>query len=107
MNLRLSLLEFPRGPLTLRDESPRLLCPLPALDDDVRREGRNDDEEHQGAEAESPAGTVVPHDGDLYAVSAEARISWSGSQHGRRTASRPQDSGEGIVRPVLLFRFAL
>jgi hypothetical protein len=36
--------------------------------------GHDDDEEHQGADAESPAGTVVPHDGELDAVYVEALI---------------------------------
>jgi hypothetical protein len=38
---------------------------LEALDDEGQGEGHDADEEHQGADAESPAGTVVCHDKDL------------------------------------------
>jgi hypothetical protein len=37
-------------------------------------EGHDEDEEHQGADAESPPGTVVLRGGDLDAVYVEALI---------------------------------
>jgi hypothetical protein len=43
----------------------QLLLPLPKPDDQGQREGQDDHEEHQGTDAESPAGTVVLHDPDL------------------------------------------
>jgi hypothetical protein len=52
------------GALETHFESPPLLLSIPTVDDQGESEGQDDDQEHQGAEAESPAGTIVLHDRD-------------------------------------------
>jgi len=42
--------------------------------DQGESQGHDDDEEHRGADAEAPAGTVVPHDGDPDVSYVEALI---------------------------------
>src|SRR5262249_47568982 len=69
------LLSHRQSPLSLR--SSHLLVrqgqflrelPLAVLDHQRQSEGRDDDQEHQGADAESPAGPLVLHDRGLQAV---------------------------------------
>jgi hypothetical protein len=63
--LRESLKSLCFGPLRYRQGPLRFDRPLPALDDQSRGEGGDDDQEHQGADTYSPAGTVALHDRDL------------------------------------------
>jgi hypothetical protein len=93
-SLRSGQVSLISGPPFIRHEPLLGEHPLAVLNDQGRGEGHDDDDEHQRADAKSPAGTMVFHDRRLSAL----HLVVSSPVHARQVpaSSRARRSGSTI-----------